>query len=755
MQVSLSRWWNRSRFSGRESTTVQLAMGTAAVLGFVLMVVPGLNHLSLWLDEVNMATVAPQHVQAALDGWRVSGTQPLLYFALLEGWKLVAGDTDLAMRSFSVLMAILAAALVYRITVDFTHRSFGGLAAVLLLGAMGFIRYHVHQVHIRGLVLMLTMSLLLFYQRWWSYPTSKRYAAGVIVASVASIYTHFYGAFIILALNLHALIVGARRLKDMRRWIAIQAIAALFLLPLIPRYLSLDVASSSGVAPSLEPVTSLEGVEQQGGTIVFANTFPTDLPTVLGTLDTMVAGRAGVYAILLGLGLVGLSVLVVEKKDRFSLWPLGLLIAFLVGSLGFALLANLWMQSFMDRRVIFLLPGLAILIGYLLATLPRPLAWGALAIALMVTWAAGWSINLPGNWYFRQAIEEVQRGWQPNDAILIQFNDTNEYAIKPLNYYASRAFPSHVPILTLGDYTLDNDHNRSYFANRVLATPVWTRDRFWVIRSGDPSLGLTTTDWVESLEGKRFIETQSTPVGWMVVSLFTAEPAERPIPPGAVEPSQKPPLPQSFGGAFELVDYQVDRLSARPGETITLWLDWRALLPPDRDYAAYVHLLEGDTILHGQTDGDPAHLGRPVPTTFWAVGALIYDMPMLVVDEDTPPGTYRLKVGFYSRIDGARMPVLMNDGSTGDGLVLALIEVHCESSITPSHHSTRLVIISKKACRQNGQLCKADRLEQDQCCFVAEAVGQCSIGGDQQDARGFQAGIGADLVEKLIAVDTG
>lgn len=676
MRASLSHWWNRSRFSGRESASVQLIMGTVAVLGFVLMVVPGLNTRSLWLDEVNMAEVAPQHVRAALDGWHVGGTQPLLYFALLESWKLVAGDTDLAMRAFSALMAILSAALVYRVTVDFTRRSFGGLAAVLLLGAMGFIRYHVHQVHIRGLVLMLTVVLLLFYQRWWSHPTSKRYATGVIIASVASIYTHFYGAFIILALNLHALIIGIRRLKDLRRWIITQVIAALFLLPLIPGYISLDTASSSGVAPSLDPVTSLNGVEQQGGTIVFANTFPTDFPTVLGTLNTMVSGRADVYGVLLGLGVVGLSIMVVRKKDRLSLWPLGLLIVFLLGSLGFALLSNLWMQSFMDRRVIFLLPGLAILIGYLLTTLPRPFAWGALIIAVVITFATGRSINLPGNWYFRQAIEEVQRGWQPNDAVLIQFNDANEYAIKPLNYYARRTFSPHTPILTLGNYTLDNEHNESYFANQVLATPIWTRDRFWVIRSGDPALGLTSTDWIEKLEDRHFVETQSTAVGWMVVSLFTAEPAERPVQQGAVKSADKPPLPQSFGGTFELVDYQVDRLAAAPGETITLWLYWRALRLPDQDYAAYVHLLEGDTILHGQTDRDPTHLGRSVPTTLWAVDALLDDTCTLIVNPDTPPGTYRLKVGFYSRIDGARMPVSLSDGSISDGLVLAIIEVH-------------------------------------------------------------------------------
>ncbi|MBN1313217.1 MAG: glycosyltransferase family 39 protein [Anaerolineae bacterium] len=675
MRASLRRWWNASIFSGPESATERMLVGTVAVLVFALMVIPGLNRFSLWLDEVNMANVAQVYLRGLLQTGRIGGSQPLLYFVLLKGWSLAVGETDLALRAFSVLTATLSAALVYRIAVDFSRRAFGGLAAVLLFGAMGFIHYHVHQVHIRGLVLMLTMALLLFYERWWSHPSSKRYAIGVIVTSFASIYTHYYGAFVILALNLHALVIGVRRWKDLQKWIVIQVAAVLFLLPLIPGYITFETNDASGVSPSLERVTSLQGVDEQSGTIIFPNTFPTDLPTIVGTLDTMIAGRADVYAALLGLGLVGLIVLTRQSRDRFPLRPLGLLLVYLLGSLGFALLSNLWVQSFMDRRVIFLLPGLAILIGYLLATLPKPIGWTALIVAGSITLVTGWSIKLPGNWYFRQALEVVEDDWQANDAILFQFKDMNEYIVKPLNYYAKRMFPSNTPILTLGNYTLDNDHNKSHFANQVVANPLWTRNRLWIIRSGDPALGLTSTDWLDELEGKRFVEERAVPVGWMIVSLFAAEPTEHHTLQGAIEPSRKPPLPQSFGDTFELVDYQIDRLTARPDEKISLWLDWRTLRPLDQDYAVYVHLLEDNTILHGQTDRDPAHLGRPVPTTFWAVDVLIYDTCTLTVNKDTPPGEYQLKVGFYSRIDGTRMPVPLSDGSTSDGLVLATIEV--------------------------------------------------------------------------------
>jgi hypothetical protein len=406
--------------------------------------------------------------------------------------------------------------------------------------------------------------------------------------------------------------------------------------------------------------------------VIFPNTFPTDLSVVFGSIQTMLYGKMWVYAALLALGLFGLwaPIPFLRQRPRPAPGPIGLLTTFILVSLAAALLTNLRVQSFMDRRIIFLLPALALLLGHLLSGLPRAVALPALLLATLITALAPRPAQLTGNWFFRQAVEAVEQGWQPGDALLIQFNDENQYAVKPLLYYAQRAFPPDMPVLTLQDYTLDNEFNQGYFANQVFADYVWTRDRFWVIHASDPELGLAATDWVDRIQGRTFRETETIQVGWMVVSLFTAPSPERSPQPQGVDLPETPVLPQAFGDVVELVGYQVDRLSARPGETITVWLDWRALRAPGTDYAIYLHLLEGETILHGQGDGDPTHLGRAIPTVFWAAGAIVYDTRSLTVSEDTPPGVYTLKVGLYDRISQARLPT-----GQGDGVVLALIEV--------------------------------------------------------------------------------
>ena len=133
--------------------------------------------------------------------------------------------------------------------------------------------------------------------------------------------------------------------------------------------------------------------------------------------------------------------------------------------------------------------------------------------------------------------------------------------------------------------------------------------------------------------------------------------------------------PRLFGDTFELVNYNISRVTAQPDDEITAWLDWRAVRPPDENYAVCVHLLEGETTLRGQVDGDPSHLGRTVATSLWATDTLIYDTHSFTIFPDTPPGRYQLKIGLYSRESLERLPVTLGDGTIADGLVLATIDV--------------------------------------------------------------------------------
>jgi hypothetical protein len=135
-------------------------------------------------------------------------------------------------------------------------------------------------------------------------------------------------------------------------------------------------------------------------------------------------------------------------------------------------------------------------------------------------------------------------------------------------------------------------------------------------------------------------------------------------------------LPQRFGDTFALVDYYVDRLSAAPGESIHIGLDWRLDDYPKENFGVYVHLIEDDFVtLHGQIDGAPSHLGEDFPTMLWPGDVIVRDSYTLTVNPDTPPGIYNIKIGMYSYLQPLRLPVAPGDGINQDGLVIARVEV--------------------------------------------------------------------------------
>jgi hypothetical protein len=121
-----------------------------------------------------------------------------------------------------------------------------------------------------------------------------------------------------------------------------------------------------------------------------------------------------------------------------------------------------------------------------------------------------------------------------------------------------------------------------------------------------------------------------------------------------------------FGQQIELVGYDT---SSADGELVVT-LVWRALQAPQADYTVFVHLLDGDGETVAQHDGQPRN--GAYPTSTWDAGEVIYDEHRLPHPGGAPAlelEGYRLRVGFYRRATGERLPV----GSGGDSLVLALL----------------------------------------------------------------------------------
>lgn len=100
---------------------------------------------------------------------------------------------------------------------------------------------------------------------------------------------------------------------------------------------------------------------------------------------------------------------------------------------------------------------------------------------------------------------------------------------------------------------------------------------------------------------------------------------------------------ETLGGQIQLAGTRIIRERA-PRGALLIDLDWIALRRPDQDYAAFVHLLDGQGRLVAQHDGP---VGGSRLTSTWGVGESERDRHLIMVPAELPAGDYQLVAGLY------------------------------------------------------------------------------------------------------------
>ena len=129
-----------------------------------------------------------------------------------------------------------------------------------------------------------------------------------------------------------------------------------------------------------------------------------------------------------------------------------------------------------------------------------------------------------------------------------------------------------------------------------------------------------------------------------------------------------PPLPVSFGPAMVLVGYDVPAAVVPPGGQLLVLLYWRAQGPADRNYTAFVHLVDAGWAMWAQADSIPQ--GGNAPTDSWKIGQFVGDYYIIPVPSGVPLGRYRLEIGVYDPVTMQRLPVMDDQGTTIDDRVM-------------------------------------------------------------------------------------
>jgi 4-amino-4-deoxy-L-arabinose transferase-like glycosyltransferase len=161
--------------------------------------------------------------------------------------------------------------------------------------------------------------------------------------------------------------------------------------------------------------------------------------------------------------------------------------------------------------------------------------------------------------------------------------------------------------------------------------------------------------------------------------------ADAPFLPGDEQEPAWQPIQASFKSQLLLAGYRVEPATLKPGETVTLFLNWQAQQPIDGDYYLFIHLFD---VAQRQRWGqvNTPLTGLLFNAHRWPVGLTVPDKQQFTLPADAPDGAYRFEVGLHEAASQQRLPVTTGDAaSTDDKLILGKVQVWQQSPLPPQY----------------------------------------------------------------------
>ncbi len=110
----------------------------------------------------------------------------------------------------------------------------------------------------------------------------------------------------------------------------------------------------------------------------------------------------------------------------------------------------------------------------------------------------------------------------------------------------------------------------------------------------------------------------------------------------------------TMGDEMALLNYRLQGPLLH-GATVRLTLYWQVLQPMESDYTAFVHVVDEQGTIWGQSDAMLVQDERP--TSLWGVGDIVEDEHELKIDVEGPRDGYSLQVGVYDQDTRERLRV--------------------------------------------------------------------------------------------------
>ncbi|MBX3063361.1 MAG: glycosyltransferase family 39 protein [Anaerolineae bacterium] len=617
----------------RESTR-QALFRIAPLLILLLAAYLRLHNLevqSLWNDEGNSLRLAERSAPDLIAATN-RDIHPPGYYLALKGWYALTGDSELALRSLSALMSILAVACVYALGKHLFAPGVGVMSA-LLTAVNTFSIYYAQEARMYAQLQLVAAASMLAFILWLKHPTWLR-ACVLALINAAGLYTQYVFPFVMIVQGI--LFLLRRDFKRLRLFNALNALTLLLFLP----QLSTAWTQVVGWPRTGQPVAVGDGLLTILQWLTFGN--------------TAVNISAWIYIVAIILALAGLLPDWLPDQSLSSRWRRLLPLLWLI----IAIAPFFALGLFREANLKFLLPAqiaVALLVGrglWWLWSIGSPNlflfseSWPRF-VALIALWYGGMvqlkTVNaLYSNPHFfradyRQMARIVDTASRDGDAVILDAPNQEEVF---RHYYQGE-----VPIYPLPTGLGGDDATTKTQLEQVINTHSRIYVLYWGEMERDPNRV------VEKTLTEHAVEVSSA---WYADVRFVIY---------AVPPSTLSPLPfqpTKFGNAISLLSIDSSPTTLHPGDVLALNLHWQTDQKLDKRYKVFLHLLDANGIIVQQRDGEPGN--NMALTTTWTPNVPVDDPQGLLIPQTLPDGDYRLIVGLYD-LDNSldRLPVNGSD----------------------------------------------------------------------------------------------
>lgn len=201
-------------------------VGLAAVLRL-----PTLDAQSFWIDEGYAVWFIDRPLGEALRLIITPDNNGPLYFLLLWGWHRLVGPTDFAVRYLSALCSILSVAVLWQLGRAWFNRRTANRAA-LLMAVSPFAIWYAQEAKMYALHMLLAALATLLLTRTLRRMRWYNWLAYVICVNLLA-YSHFFGAFTIVAQGILTLITTWRDWRRLRAYVGAMLLSAFPYLPVL------------------------------------------------------------------------------------------------------------------------------------------------------------------------------------------------------------------------------------------------------------------------------------------------------------------------------------------------------------------------------------------------------------------------------------------------------------------------------------------------------------------------------------------